>query len=502
MATAHKFFELFQGLDRAHTEWTPGPAVAGKQKREGRYITKRDPVTPALWQAHIDGKVGLTIIPIRDDATVLFGAIDIDVYDLDLHTLETKVEACGLPLIVCRTKSGGAHLYCFFKEPVAAKLVKERLSEWALHLGHSGSEIFPKQTQLGGPNDVGNGINAPYFNAETPSRYAIKDGAALDAERFLAYAAEKALTGEQFAAITLPELAAIEDGPPCLQAIMAEGVPRGGRNSTLFNLAVYCRLRYGAEMAAKLKELHDAYFKEPISAEIPLVVRSMQQKPDYYYTCGQPPICHHCNKTLCRARKYGIGNADGDDPGVTFGGLTQINSVPPVYVLDVNDARIELTSAELVSYRSIQLKAIEKLRIFPKPFKKWQDFLRETLLPNTAIIEVPESVGAEGEFWCRVRDYCTETAEARSWSELSLKKPFTEEGVTYFVFDGLQEYLRRTGFTAIKKSEKMWSILLDNGATETKKLIRGHNRTICAIPAFPKYSEAYAVPNPAEEREF
>ena len=48
--------------------------------------------------------------------SVKWGAIDIDVNDIGHSRLEAKVNELGLPLIVCRSKSGGAELGCLAKK--------------------------------------------------------------------------------------------------------------------------------------------------------------------------------------------------------------------------------------------------------------------------------------------------------------------------------------------------------------------------------------------------
>ena len=53
--------------------------------------------------------------------SVKWAAIDIDVNDIDHTGLEEKVVELELPLVVYRSKSGGAHCYLFLEEPCPAK---------------------------------------------------------------------------------------------------------------------------------------------------------------------------------------------------------------------------------------------------------------------------------------------------------------------------------------------------------------------------------------------
>lgn len=62
-----------------------------------------------------------------------------------------------LPLVVCRSKSGGAHCFLFAKEWVEAKDMQMALRHLSSALGYGESEIFPKQIKLNlDRGDVGN----------------------------------------------------------------------------------------------------------------------------------------------------------------------------------------------------------------------------------------------------------------------------------------------------------------------------------------------------------
>ena len=97
-----------------------------------------------------------------------------------------KVFGLKFPLIVCRSKSGGAHVFLFTKENIPASLMQSKLKQMAIILGYEGSEIFPKQTEiLVERGDTGNFLNLPYYNEMKGLRYAINDnGAGCTLEEF------------------------------------------------------------------------------------------------------------------------------------------------------------------------------------------------------------------------------------------------------------------------------------------------------------------------------
>ena len=67
----------------------------------------------------IEGKQSLGIIPIRDDNKCIWGCVDIDSYaGFDHKKLIDKIKEAKLPLVVCRSKSGGAHVFLFAEEPL------------------------------------------------------------------------------------------------------------------------------------------------------------------------------------------------------------------------------------------------------------------------------------------------------------------------------------------------------------------------------------------------
>jgi hypothetical protein len=154
----------------------------------------------AAWQRHLDGIVGFGAFALTDEGTCRWGAIDIDVYrGFDARALQELVRGHELPLTMCRTKSGGWHLYLFLAEFAPAKLVRDKLRNWAAALGHPKAERFPKHDAM--QVAVGNFLNMPYFGGERSVRYAIgADGKSLSVDEFLDRAEASRITAEQLEA--------------------------------------------------------------------------------------------------------------------------------------------------------------------------------------------------------------------------------------------------------------------------------------------------------------
>ena len=112
-----RFIEIFTGLDRAYGQ-TESRSKNENGKLEAKSWIEKQQLTEQKWHDHLDGKEpSLGIIPIKDDNTCTWGAIDIDSYDgFDHKKLIKTILDKKLPLVVCKSKSGGAHVFLFVKE--------------------------------------------------------------------------------------------------------------------------------------------------------------------------------------------------------------------------------------------------------------------------------------------------------------------------------------------------------------------------------------------------
>ena len=506
LSIAARFMFRFAGLERAHGTYEIGAGTRAdaKNKLRGKALTKLEPVTVDLWEAHLAGKQGIGIVPIRDDASCMFGAIDIDAYDgLDLPALEAKCSGLKLPLIVCRSKSGGAHLYLFAAEALTAAEVRHALMEWAAVLGYPKSEVFPKQVRMAGANDVGNWINMPYFDAERTMRYAINAGKAISADAFLELAQQRAVTREQLQAIAAVPAPGLEDGPPCLQFLAREGFSEGHRNNGLFNLGVYCRLRSNADSAwlqggetweTATYAMNDRYMHPPLSKrEAKEVISSLRRKA-YFYLCNQPPISSCCNKDLCRQRRYGIGNGHADsDPGAVFvlDNPRRVLTEPVTWIVTINAVDMEVTTEELMDQRLFRKKAIEKLKLHLPPMKgkNWEPMIKR-IVEEAQDVQAPSDAGPEGRLMVMLEDFCTNHAEAKAKDELLLGRPFTEGNRTLFRGKDFMRYLDQHHFRALNE-RAAWAVLRRNGALYDTVKLKGKTLTVWSVPAFARQTEDF-----------
>lgn len=499
VSLAERFMQLFSGMDRAYGTYDIN-ATREDGKQVGAASTKRGDVTAELWQRHLAGKQGLGIIPIRDNNSCSFGAVDIDQYNIDHAKIVRNIRSKDLPLMPCRTKSGGMHVYCFSENPVPAMKMKSKLAEVAALLGFGKAEIFPKQSHiLAEQGDVGQWINMPYFNGVRGMRYGVGvDGNALSPEEYIDQAYQHLAPDKWFDELIVisPEF---EDGPPCLQALAQVGYPVGTRNNGLYNIGVYLKKAFPDDWERRLEEFNHKYIQPPlVIPEVQGLIKSLHKK-DYMYGCSKSPIVEHCNAALCRTRKFGVGSSAGKFP--MLGGLTKLNTKPPIWFWTVDGIRMELSSSDLQDPRLFQKRCIEYLNIMPglPSAPLWQAAVQHAL-DSVTIIEAPADASPEGQFWEMTEKFCTGRAQALSIDEIVMGKPFTEKGKTSFRMQDLLGFLNRHKFFEFK-STKIASMLKDAGAEHHFANIKGRGVNYWSLPEFSKQTEGFSLPGSLAEQQ-
>ena len=491
--SVQKFSSIFDGLKIAY-----GTYKIEKQQANGKNTGKaaiiREPRDTALWEGHLSGKGrGIGIIPINEDNKSVWGCVDVDQYPLDHKVLVEKIRKLKLPLVVCRSKSGGAHCFLFTTEWVDAKDMQATLKQISAALGYGGSEIFPKQIKLNlDRDDVGNFLNLPYYDAEDGLRYAIKDdGTSAPLEEFFELYENYKQTPEQLTALQVgdpEEVLPMKDGPPCLQFLLKNKISEGGRNNGLFNIGVYLRKAYPDSWESEILTYNLQYLEPPLPlSEVNIVAKQLEKK-DYAYRCSDSPINAHCNKDLCQTRKHGIGAAI---QGAAIANLRKYNSNPPVWFLDVNGEPVELDTEALMSQPAFQKCCMEQLNFMPRSVSKqvWEGriggLMNEMRDNESAIIDVAEDASINGQFYDYLEEFCAHMQKANDKEEILLKRPWTDEetGTTLFRLKDFEAYLKRNKFFEYK-THKIAQRLRDLGGQSRLLRIKERPVRVWEVPAF------------------
>lgn len=444
-----RLFGGYRGAHGTHGAMSRNESKGGKLEIRKSAKTLREPVTEELWQRHLDGEYFLGIIPIDEDGNCQFGCIDVDRYDIDLGEIARELERRGLPMVVCRSKSGGAHVYLFLARPTPAPDLRRKLKHIAASMGWGDCEIFPKQNQfLAERGDLANWLNMPYQNASKPDRYAVKKTmAAMSLSEFLTRAESLRVDLDtDLGKMEEPADDSLSDGPPCLQHLCEVGFPEGQRNNGFFALATFCKKKYGSKWKEMLEEYNRRYFSPPRPAdEVADVMKRIGDK-DYNYRCTDVPLCNFCNVTLCRQRKFGVGGG-GEYP--VLSGLSKLDSDPPLWFVDIEDTRVELTTDQLQNYRFFQKACMEQITTMFMPVTQgdWAMMVGD-VMQNALIIEAAPEMSTEGYFRELLEEFCTNRHRGRQREDLQLGKPWEDEevGRHYFRLTDLMDFLDRNGF--------------------------------------------------------
>jgi hypothetical protein len=413
-----RFMALFRGNGRSVGRWHPD------RPKDKQSVTDQREPTPQDFDDHLLGKVGVGVVPIRDDGTCFWGAIDIDNHgqteDIDIVEVERRVLEQSLPLVPVRSKSGGVHLYMFASEPVKAEHVRELLKRWAKGLKVEGVDcIYPKQSRLAldsdGKRAFGNWINLPYYDADDTVRYAVSNGKPLNLDGFLDTAEGRAVTAQEVQRLFGEDLSQM---PPCLQARLRDGgFIEGERNDGVYQVAVFCRKRDPDNAREASHDLSVRFMPNaPLSfKERDKTIRSAMGRT-YNYKCSS--FKDVCDREACRKLKFGISEAEYEAMASratmpTFTGLTKYHNTEPVrFDIELMQGEVNrkiegLQIEQLSNINEFRKVVMEKTHVVLPRLKasEWDAILTD-LFANVKIDEIPEDATPEGLTKMRLHEFC------------------------------------------------------------------------------------------------
>jgi len=477
----NKFKKVFAGLDRAYGQYTAGGSKG--KKVDGVAITKRGALSDALWQNHLEGKTpSLGSIPIRDDNNCTWGCIDIDTYPLDIKKIISEIRKNKLPLVPCRSKSGGAHLFIFVSELVPAKLVVDKLQEIAASLGHGNCEIFPKQVEVNSDRgDVGSWLNLPYFNASNTMRYAyLDDGSSADLQQFFDLYDKYKVTKEELENLEVKTSKKQDsfDGPPCIEKLMEVGVvqgmdpdtPNAGRDNALFHYSVYAKKKWPDTWQNKVNDFNNKYMKPPLEyKEVTKTIKSHEGKEYEGYMCKTRPMCNYCVEPKCRLRKFGIkGDIEYD-----FTDIKKYQTENSYWYITIDKKQVRIRSNDLFEYNLFAKACFDQINIvLPEMTKKdWKARLTE-LAKNAQIEKLAEDTTLDGRFDEHLHSFVNDLGKAQTMDEVAYGKCYHEDGYIYFKMKFLTQYLdkqRFRGYDTIRTAARLRELGADQAVRKADK---------------------------------
>ena len=460
---ADRLHALFAGSDKGHGYYDPNkvsPAAGGKV--QPKHLTPPGPATVALWADHLAGKAALGVVPIMAGDVCRWGCIDIDEYGISIPDLLEKASRQKVPLVVCRSKSGGAHLFAFATEPVPAATLRRALQAVAAALGYKPStEVFPKQISAAEKEKGGSWLNMPYFRGEETDRHAYKAGGlAMTVSEFLSAAKAAAVPASVLEGVasgaSQPKAKAggavggdaprsLGDARRRLSAFAKEleSVPKGESNTLLNNAALQMG---GWHRDTDIsRDAVETALRTAFEAH-KLAVGASQAEADAEFSEVWP-------------RAFEDGIAGYEFRGASGGNYPVFEKIVRIVGGEKTEFEIHLAghgslvvdASRLTNYRRFQEACLGALgtMFFPMKEAEWAKLLQEPL-NNATARELPADMSVAGRFAAAIYQFCNNQHKARHIDELALTGPRVfedeDEGRTYFRLDGLMNFLKETRF--------------------------------------------------------
>ena len=449
------FRKIFEGNNSAYGQLILSGETTDKGKAIGKAFIKREPIPDQLWQDHLDGKdPALGVIPINEENMCRWGCIDVDEYNLDHKKLAASIKSHNFPVVMFRSKSGGAHLFLFTTEFIPAILMQSKLKMMSEALGFGGSEIFPKQTEiLVERGDTGNFLNLPYHGGIRGLRYAMDaEGNAISLEDFCNSFDQLVQTPKQVQELIVIKAAeasneAFKDGPPCLNRLADEGFGEGSRNNGLFNIAMYHKQASPDNWQDAVMASNNNFFDPPLPyQEVNALINSIGKRGYDKYRCKDQPICGVCNAAKCRTKKFGVGFEEEQMPSLDA--LSKINSNPPQWFLNVAGIRVELKTEQLHNPNLFAIALLDQANVvapIPKA-KDWREVYLTPLMSNLEQIPPLESLNANIQIESLLYEYTVQRAKARTKEDILNKTSWTDEGFSYFRMEDFYAFAKRNNW--------------------------------------------------------
>jgi hypothetical protein len=213
-------------------------------------------------------------------------------------------------------------------------------------------------------------------------------------------------------------------------------------------------------------------------------------------------MCNHCDKKLCRTRKFGIG---GESVFPELSDLQKVELDEPYYWVNVDGDRVKLDNIDCLIdqrlFRRTVTKQINKKppRIKPVDFDKYVDLL----LAGVEIVKAPEGSSLVDQLQDHLEEFCTNRTGKNTTKEDILRgNVWTQENKHHFVFNKFYHgYLQRKKWG--EKPQPTQQMLKEHCNCKDERLSIGQKRpTVMIVEAFEKPENNYKPKKLKEEAPF
>ena len=361
----HKeLYKLFTGYTKSYVKLSLTGESDTNGKKQAKYLTVHEPVSPAIWEDHLNGKYRIGLRPEMDDECV-WACIDLDPNDYKNYSQKKYIDIIkkyDLPFIPVVSKSGGLHMFIWFKEPAKIDKVKLKLQEFNEQY-FLANEIFPCNKT----------INMPYFNMNATMEFAYNNnGTPVLVGQFIELIKSKAINPKDFFNFKVLEYEVERDWkhfPPCVQKLIQEGWSGNMRHQYLYNVTVLeMRKSPGinySDLDVIMQDRNKNIFTNPLpNTEVSQIAKSIH-KDGYGYQC--PPkhteYAPICNYDICKTRKLGRGE---ETPSIVdkFTNISYVQDIKNTWFeFDYEGQHITVTPDDMKDEKSWRVKLL-RYRVF------------------------------------------------------------------------------------------------------------------------------------------
>lgn len=446
------FPTLFKGRDDAHGYYgnITGAQPTNRGKRASLARSLAEPVTPELFAKHRAGEDRLGIIPVMSDGNVNWFCIDIDFYELGngFHkSLADAIRDAGLPLVMTRSKSGGAHLWCFLEKPIhasvahdTAKAFKDKLNLPHV-IGDRAAEIdkhvdlFPKEFTSNSATDIAVWVNAPYFG-DTCTGTGESGEEELSFDAFLAYANDRIVHPDDLSH-KKKEKGKVKNKrsamPPCIDKMLEDGVEEGQRDACVTHFAIVHKRAFPDDWQDRVMDFNADHVTPPLkSDEVRKIIKSVGVS-NYDYMC-KAVKAFFCDQKECLKREFGVGQGPED---IGIQNIEKIDGEKPLYRITIDNKKFTCDFKTLYAYHLFRQVAFAAINRFLPSMK--QPAWEETLGDKLQQMEITEAA-ADTEMRDRViksfQNWCSQAATSTDLdAALTNGIPFYDER-SQIIFSG------------------------------------------------------------------
>jgi len=241
------------------------------------------------------------------------------------------------------------------------------------------------------------------------------------------------------------------------------------------------------------------YLNPPLGHnEVGTVIKQLQRK-DYHYKCEDQPIKPFCNKDICLTRKHGVGPAGVQNQ---MSSLTKIDGDPPIWILDVDGQRVEISTDGLISQTRFQKDCVSQINKLPVTINQraWQTKI-QLLLDNLTIVEVPPDATIKGEFEDLLHSFCSERAKGADREDILQGVAVWVDGRVYFQIKDVKKHLSVNDFNHYS-SNKITLRLQNIEAEKMFWRVKGKGIHVWSLPqAFFTSEETLELPELPKEND-